>query len=248
MKPSHLALFAVLLVSAGCFGYPAGTIRPGETVALLVEGAAVSDGFCYFVGGAPTALQGRAAHDVAQLTSADFKNLSCNSIIKKNVVLDVSPVYAGVAPKVAFERRFGPASVGLNFTLNGLDLVVASVNETSVSFDRRVSAPQPYPEFGLDVIFVRTGANITQELSANFTGVPFQGPVTGLVEKAGKYIVVSQRGGNLLIADMGRSATIDTTNGGLTVTVLRFQPFGTSAPVTGPNGIEYGHRESPQVG
>lgn len=211
-----IVLATMALATSGCFGYPAGTARPGSQVEFIYDSSDAQSGQvvgepCFAsetIGSGQTdrelqqALVGHKSGDVVLTSLASLQGVSCQAVIQVSEKFDSFPAISS-APRAPFEAAVKqPAVVGGTFALpNALNVTVTGLNATSVDY-RFVSGQHSRQHgFGIDLVYVDgDGSNMTVLLLPNGSHEVFDGPVPAVGLGAGRFSAVGLRDHNVMFA------------------------------------------------
>ena len=272
--PRLLPVLAAALLLAGCFGFPPGTIRPGDSVTLkytatdLATGQVLAqDATATFVAGSGAsglghdlerAVIGHKANDTFTLDSRGDTGRAFDQTVEVSQLFDSRAVVQHY-DTANFTKALGTPRVGMNFTAYGYNATLTDVNPSQVTFRlaARDGLRQEFPDFGLTMVYSTQGGNLVKVLEPTpgkvFT-IGFAGQIalrainadgTTAPLPAGTYKVLPATGGNLRFShSAGTAAALLGRDVAFTATIVSVAP-GTQAPL--PVTGEYGHRSSPQL-
>jgi FKBP-type peptidyl-prolyl cis-trans isomerase 2 len=252
---------ACLLLLSGCLGYPPGSVRPGDLVALhytatdaagevLAEEATATAtvGQPSLLGPAvDRALAGHKANDTFTVDSNEPAAYGGTQAVPAE--LGTSPMES-VVPRSAFQAQLGPPVLGREFRASALyNATVVAFDGGNVTYRLKVGEGQeiPVPALGLKVVHHIAGDDLVRRLAplpgATFGIDPSPTGQTPLGLPPGSYRTRAVQGDELVfdyspVAHMlfGKPIHFD-------IKIVAVRP---GAAVTGPPG-EYGHRSSPQL-
>jgi len=269
MKPLlALTLALVMAASAGCFGYPPGSVRPGDHLTVTVTATPLA-------GGAP--LVTSEAWEIGDVGSgssglgADVEQALVGHRVNETVTLD-SPAtarsgYSGTqhlhvaetppnpivdtAPQGALVQYLGHAvQVGGRFELGpGLNATVTAIANGTVTYraDLTDGFVMPIERFGLEQIFHIHGGNFT------VTFEPLVGHEFVLADSGGSTPLGTPPGYYRTSGKVGDNITYDfepasPLHGQAVHVTVKINSIEAASPRKAPADGQYGLRRSPQLG
>lgn len=273
--PAGLILaIALLLPLSGCFGYPPGTVRTGDTVTItytatdLATGQILAkDATATFVAGSGAsglghdlerAIVGHRANETFQLESRQDTGRDFSQVLEAAQEFD-SRAIVQTYNTTAFEKAVTTAKVGLEFNAFGYNATVTAVDPQLVTFNLvpRDGLRQPFPEYGLTMVYSTQDGKLVKTLEATpgvvFT-IGFAGQIAlqaihpdGTTEPfpVGTYKVLPAQGGHLRFSySAGTATALLGKDVKFDATIVSVEPGAHAAPVVQGG---YGARNSPQL-
>ena len=260
MKAIVLLSIAALLAS-GCFGYPPGSAKPGDTVTIRYtatdsSGVVVAkDQTSSFVLGAGTsglgadverALTGLTANATAVFVSPAASR-AYGGIVTQPAEFERKAI-AQTYDRAQFEQAVGPAKVGLTFQAYGYNATMTKVEDTLVTFElqSKDGQHQDFPQYGLSLVYRTDGADRVKVLEpmVGTTFSIFYASQIALDLAPGSYKVMASKDGKLQFAFYpGTDRTLVDREVTFHIAILAVAP---GHPPAAPSGA-YGVRASPQV-
>ncbi|HUR64024.1 MAG TPA: hypothetical protein VM241_06040 [Candidatus Thermoplasmatota archaeon] len=257
-----LPVLACLVLLAGCLGYPAGSVRPGDAVTLTYTATDPATGQPLLPPGSTTAIAGQPSGlgpDVDRALVGRHANETFTVDAKaaasytgtQTVPTDLgrSPIESKVARR-AFEAQLGVPTVGQEFRASALyNATVVSFDGGNVTYRLKVAEGQeiPVPALGLKVVHHIEGADLVRSLApipgTTFGIDPAANGQTPLGLPPGSYRTQGLAGDQLVFDYSPVPAGLFGKAIHYEVKVVAVQ---TGSRGSAPSG-EYGHRASPQL-
>jgi hypothetical protein len=257
------------LAFSGCFGYPEGTIRPGDTVTIsfdatdpsngevLAEGRTVS-----FVVGTGTSglgaeverqLVGHRENETVTIRSRDDESRSFRGEVEVERTLNPFPA-EGSLGRPEFEANIGEPVVGDEFPLGGIYTAeVVSFDEANVTYRFILEGEQrnEFPTVGVVLVsHIEDGElkrRLDPDVGQTFTIQPpsIFAPETPLGLQPGSYRTLGADDGHIIYQyNPAQDSTLLREDLDLTIRITAHQPADHTVE---PRDGNYGVRKSPRV-
>ena len=176
-----LAALTAALLLAGCIGYPAGSIRPGDSVTVqytatdLATGQVLAkDATATFVAGSgasglghdlENAILGLKANDTFSLDSRGDTGRAFTQTALANAIFD-SRAAQQIYNTSAFAQAVGEPVVGMQFHAYGYNATLTNVTPQLVSFTLigNDGFRQPFPDYGLTMVYSTQDGKLVKTL------------------------------------------------------------------------------------
>lgn len=266
----QLALAAAFLALSlsGCFGYPEGTVRPGDTVTVVFDATDPATGEALATQRTATFAVGSGASGLGVAVERRLVGHRANDTVSVQSRGDESRAFGGEASvdrhlppfpvestltRAEFEANIGPPEVGDEFPLGGIYTArVVSFDEGNVTYRFVLDGEQAneFPAVGVVLMSRIEGGELTRTLDpmvdATFTIRPpsiFQ-PSTPLGLEPGSYRTLGADEDSILFAySPGQDAALLVPDLDVRITIQSVQPAGrVTEPVDGNYGVRGSHQ------